>query len=123
MNKGITGPGRWLLAGLSLLAVSACGSLPGVSQQGRAGIADWHVTFNPETGHVEEARIIDGKEKADVAFEVDLRAGTARYSARGVKAFDGQKARALLEAEISEDAKEAVPGIVDRVVGTLEKGL
>ena len=103
--------------------VSACGSLPGVSQQGRAGIADWHVTFNPETGNVEEARIIDGKEKSDVAFEVDLKAGTASYSAKDVKAFDGQKARAVLEAEISEDVKETVPGIVDKVVGALESGL
>jgi len=103
--------------------VSACaGSIPGVSQQGRAGVADWNIEFN-DAGQVESARIIDGKEKADVSFDVDLKAGTASYAAKDVKAFEGQKARAILEAEISEDVKEAFPGIVDTIVGALEKAL
>ena len=113
-----------VIALIALLGLSACaGSIPGVSQQGRAGVSDWSVDFDPETGNVDDVRIIDGKEKANIAFKVDLKSGVAEYSATDVKAFDGQKARAALEAEISDDIKEAFPGLIDGIVRALELGL
>ncbi|WP_120497455.1 hypothetical protein [Kiloniella sp. EL199] len=112
-----------ILVFMIVLLLSACtGSIPGVSKQGHSGVADWNIKFD-DNGQIESARIIDGKEKANVAFDVDLNTGIASYSAKEVKAFEGQKARAILEAEISEDVTDAFPGIINTVIAALEGGL
>lgn len=115
-----------LFAAVALVAaffVTACaGNLPGVSQQGKAGVTDWEVSFNEETGQVEHARIIDGKEKADVAFKVDLKAGTATYSAKEVKAFDGQAFRAELEKVLAQEYGGAAPGVIDSIIKLIKGG-
>lgn len=100
----------------SLALVGCAGSLPGKSKQGHAGITDWAVEFNDETGKIESVRIIDGKEKADVSFKVDMEARVAEYEAKDVDAFEGQDKRAQVEKVLAEKYGEAAPGILDAIL-------
>lgn len=117
---------RTFLITLVCLGVSACaGAVPG-NPQGYAGINHMSVEMQIPEGergpkHVE---IWGGKEQEAISFEIETQDGRkATYSASGVKAFDGQKARALVEEAVSSDVKEAFPGIVDSIVNALTKGM
>ena len=123
MDLLTTGEGKtmkhFVILGLIGIMLSGCAAgvaLPSSNQQGRAGVSDWEISFNPETGNVEDVRIIDGKEKADVNFKVDLKSGTAEYSAKDVDAFEGQKARAAVEQALYENGIPILPGLVDSIV-------
>jgi hypothetical protein len=102
-----------LSIGLSLLAVAGCGAIPG-NPQGYAGITKATVDF--EDGKLVRAIIWDGKEKQDVALDVDLNAGTAHYSASGSQAFQGQALRAQVESAVAEKLADAAPEVVASVV-------
>jgi hypothetical protein len=111
---------------LGAFTLSACvaGAIPG-NPQGYAGIAKAEVAFcesrDPaKNRYVCSARVIDGKERENVELVVNLPLrGTVRYTAVGVKAFDGQRARAAVESAISSDIRQAFPGIVDTVTKAL----
>lgn len=111
---------------LAMLALTACaaGAIPG-NPQGHAGIAEAEVAFceskDPaKDRYVCSARVIDGKERENVELLVTLPLkGTVRYTAAGVKAFDGHKAREAVETAISSDMRQAFPGIVDAVTKAL----
>lgn len=112
---------KWCAAVCAAVLLAGCGAIPG-NPQGYSGINKLDAQFD-ENGAPKRIVVIGGKEQEEVTFSATLPGGTkAEYTARGVKAFDGQKARADLEAAISEDAKEAMPGIVDSVMSVI-KGL
>ena len=85
-----------------LLVVGCAGAVPG-NPQGKAGLTDVDVRWNPETGKLDRVLFTDGKEKAAVDMKVDLKAGTVEYSAGGVLAFEAFRSRADVEAAVSRD--------------------
>lgn len=117
---------RPIAAILASLALTACaaGAIPG-NPQGHAGIAEAKVEFcgskDPaKDRYLRSARVIDGKERENVELLVTLPLkGTVRYSATGVKAFDGHKAREAVESAISNDMRQAFPGVIDAVTKAL----
>lgn len=84
-----------------------------------AGTSDWTVEFNPD-GTPKRVKIIDGKEKANVSFDVDLTTGKASYSATDVRAFDGQAFAAdvakVLAEEQGKTVREVSPSLVQAIV-------
>lgn len=110
---------KTLIAVGAVVLLSGCAGAVPWNPQGYAGINKLDAEFD-ESGKPKRIVVIGGKEQEAVNFEAELPDGTkAKYSASGVKAFDGQKARAELEAAISEDAKEAMPGIVDSIMDVI----
>ena len=108
----------------SLLLTACAGAVPG-SPQGHAGIARAKVEFCESANgnhdrYVCAAEVVDGKERESVRLKVDLPLkGTVEYEAAGVRAFDGQEARAAVEQAVSDDVRQAFPGLVDAVVKAL----
>lgn len=100
------------------VVVVACASCTTPESVENAGLSDWRIDF--EDGKPKSVRIIDGKEKADVTFEVDLNAGKASYSASDVRAFDGQKFAAdvakVQANEQGQTIREIAPGAIDGIV-------
>ncbi len=116
---------RWIP--LAALFLAGCaGTLPGVSQQGVAGITDVRLEWC-ESASAEAPKYLcgvrwrDGKEKQNVSLEIELpnNGGKLSYSADGVKAFKAHEVRAAVEQAISEDVREVVPNIVDIIVDAL----
>jgi hypothetical protein len=59
-----------------------------------------------------------------ISFKATLPDGTVtEYSASGVRAFDGQKIRSVVEDAVSDDVKTAAPDIVDRIVNAVTGAL
>lgn len=98
------------------LVLSACaGALPW-NPQGYAGINKAEISFDEE-GWPSHVLIVGGKEQETISLDFEMPNGLkASYKAEGVKAFRAHEVRAAVEQAISDDAKEAVPGIVDAVV-------
>ena len=126
---------RSLVGGLAVailtLSLVGCGSLPGISHQGDAGIFNGEVDVgtlvkDKEVPYIKHVSIVSGKEveslTADITFD-DMGKPVVKVTANGVKAFDGQKARAAVEQAISSDAKDAMPGIVDSVMNAVKSYL
>lgn len=107
----------------ALFMLSACaGAFPG-NPQGYAGINHGNVTFY-EDGKPKEITVYGGKESGSVSLAGKLPDGTEfTYTASDNKAFAGQDIRGQVERAISEDVKNAFPGIVDTVVNALKAGL
>ncbi len=117
-RRALAVPVLMLLGG----ALTACaGAVPG-NPQGYAGINRGVVEL--EQGVPTRVEVIGGKEQGRVALEGETPDGLRfRYEASDVRAFDGQRARAAVEEAVSEDAKEAFPGIVDAILDSLIKAL
>jgi len=98
------------------LVLSACaGALPW-NPQGYAGINKAEISFDEE-GRPSHVLIVGGKEQETISLDFEMPNGLkASYKAEGVKAFRAHEVRAAVEQAISDDVKEAVPGIVDTVV-------
>ena len=113
--------GRWMIYSfmaiiLAMLLLAGCaGSIPGRSTQGLAGNSEWKLEFH-ENGQIKKVHIVDGKEKSNVRFSFDLQNGVASYEASDVKAFEAHEIRAILEARISSDVKQAFPELIDFLV-------
>ena len=103
-----------------MMTLSACAGAVPWNAQNDAGITTASVKWcetSSGTYDLCHAKIIDGKEKTDVALGVKFPDGAeVTYSAAGVKAFDAHKVRGAVEEAISEDVKQGAPGIVDSVV-------
>ncbi len=118
---------RWIP--LAALFLAGCaGTLPGVSQQGVAGITDvrleWCESASAEAPmYLCGVRWKDGKEKQNVSLQIELPndGGKLVYSATGVLAFKAHEVRAAVEEAISQDLKDSVPGIVDTIVKALSQ--
>ena len=128
---------RWIP--LAALFLAGCaGTIPGVSQQGVAGITDvrleWCEPAFAKPASVGQARPAsadapkylcglrwrDGKEKQNVSLEIELPTGARlTYSATGVRAFKAHEVRAAVEQAISEDVRAVMPNIVDIIVDAL----
>ena len=100
------------------LLLSACaGAFPG-NPQGYAGINHAVITF--EEGNPRKILIYGGKEQDRVEIGFRQPNGVeASYSAGGVRAVDGQRVRAEVEAVVAEEAASIAPDIVDRLVGAV----
>ncbi len=116
------------MAALAVIAVTALGGCAGAvfgNPQGNAGITHAEVKVCESDGgtpYVCGAEIVDGKEKQNVKLTVEHPDGwKVRYAAAGVTAFEGQKIRGAVEEAVSEDAKAASPGIVDKITSSLVK--
>lgn len=103
--------------------LTACaGAVPG-NPQGYAGINHGNVTFH-EDGKPKEITVYGGKENSTVSLTGKLPNGTEfAYSATDNKAFDGQRIRGAVERSVSQDVRDAFPGIVDSIVDALTGGL
>lgn len=102
-----------------LLVGIACASCSTPESVQRGGISDWTVEFSEE-GKPTKVRILDGKEKADISFKVDLETGKAEYRASDVKAFDAIRFAAELGAiqanEQGQTLREVAPGAISEIV-------
>lgn len=114
---------RFLIAAAVCSLLGACaGSLPGVSQQGVAGITDVEVHFKDTCsdpslpGCLSSVRWRDGKESASLKASLDLSTGTFNYDRSDVRAFDGQRVRAAVEKVVAEQVGNVTPGVVDAIV-------
>ena len=115
---------RVLACGIfATLALSACaGALPW-NPQGYAGINKAEISFDEE-GRPSHVLIIGGKEQETISLDFEMPGGLkASYKAEGVKAFRAHEVRAAVEQAISDDVKEALPGIVDEITGAIMGGL
>jgi hypothetical protein len=113
-----------LLSALSLVFLYGCAGAVPWNQQGYAGINMVEAKFQVPEGEAgpTSLRVVGGKEQELIAFKATLPDGTiTEYSARGVKAFDGQALRAAVEKAVSEDVKAVAPGIVEKVVGAVSR--
>ncbi len=115
---------RWIP--LAALFLAGCaGTIPGVSQQGVAGITNVRLEWcEPASAEAPKylcgLRWRDGKEKQNVSLEIELPTGARiTYTADGVKAFKAHEVRAAVEQAISEDVREVMPNIVDIIVDAL----
>ena len=104
------------LAVTAVFAMSACTTPESVEN---AGLTQWEVDFTDD-GKPKRIRITDGKEKSDVTFSADLTTGRAEYSAKDVKAFDGQAfAAEVAKVQANEQGqtlREVAPGAIDAIV-------
>lgn len=107
---------RYLIAFLGLLTIGGC------STQQYAGLTSLEVTMKPKCDGPTLAecaatiKYIDGKEKANVATDVDLTKGHFAYTASDVKAFDGQALRAAVDKALIETAGQTIPQVADAIV-------
>lgn len=112
---------------LVLALTTACAGVnPFDNPQAYSGINEVEATFQVPEGKSGPTwvKVIGGKEQEAVGLTLDLPDGTrATYTASGVKAFDGVALRAAVEQAISNDVKEAAPGIVDSVVAAVIKAV
>lgn len=112
---------RHTIIALPLLLSACAGALPW-NTQSKAGITDAVVTWCESKDATKDkyvcgARLTDGKEKTYIALKIDTPDGShLKYTARDVKAFQGQQVRAAVEKAVSADVKAAAPGIVDAIV-------
>lgn len=115
---------RWIP--LAALFLAGCaGTIPGVSQQGVAGITDVRLEWC-ESASAEAPKYLcglrwrDGKEKQNVSLDIELPTGVKlTYTADGVKAFKAHEVHAAVEQAISEEVRGVVPNIVDIIVDAL----
>lgn len=117
INRGIL---SGVLGLMVVLTVGCAGAFPG-NPQGYAGITKATVEF--EDGKLVSAVIWDGKEKQDVALDIDLNAGTASYSASGSQAFQAHALRAQVEGAVAEKLADAAPEVVASVVDAVVKAV
>lgn len=104
---------KTLSAILLALAVSACGSLPGVSHQGDAGITHLEATFLD--GKVTKLEVTDGK--ASASTEASFNASTGDFAFKRTETtVEGQAVRAMVETAVSDNIAKTLPGIVDAAV-------
>lgn len=109
------------LAAIILTAsLAGCaGALPG-NPQGYAGINHGEFEYNPKSGKL-NGHIYGGKENEDVSLSMTTPKGLkVVYDAEGSKAFDGQAVRGAVEKAVSDDVKEAAPGIVSDIVDAIQ---
>lgn len=112
-----------ILALAAALLLAGCAGAVPWNPQGHAGINEGEFAYNPETGEI-TGHVIGGKEQDTVALNVETPDGLkVSYSASGVLAFDGQTVRGAVEQAVSEDVKEAAPGIVDSIVDAVRKAV
>lgn len=100
-----------LFAFLPLVLLAGCA---GTSAQQNVGLSKWTIDF--KDGQPEHVEIIDGKEKANVEFKVDMKKGTASYKATDVSSAEVVALRADVEKELTQAYGEVAPGIVDSIV-------
>lgn len=87
--------------------------------QNKAGIAKADLEWCPTNSGLVlcKVNITDGKERDDVELEFTKKDGTKiTYTAKGIRAFEGQALRAAVDKAISADIKAIAPGIVGSVV-------
>lgn len=96
-----------------------------------SGINYGHVQFTPDENNVlqiSDILIAGGKEQETISVSFELPDGKKfNYTASGVKAFEGQKFRADLEAKLAEEftdfGSETIGAIADVVVKAIVPGL
>lgn len=116
---------RLILLVCMALTLSACAGAIPWNKQNNAGLSDVRVDWT----EVEQAdgqgqgtavtgfRVIDGKERGAVSFEVEFSDGTVlNYASTDEKAFEGQALRADIEKVIAEQIGEVGPGVVDAIL-------
>lgn len=109
---------RLLLVCAMALVLTACAgsaNIWGHNPQSYSGVN--YVTFEyPTEAGAITGTLYGGKEQDTVSITVLHPSGVeVTYSASGAKAFEGQEIRAAVEKAVSQDAKEAMPGIVDTI--------
>ncbi len=113
-------------AAVAVMVVAACGAIPGNSQV-NAGITHAVVEVcatDDNTPYVCEAEIIDGKDKQNVSLDISNPAGwKVTYTASGVQAVEAIKVRGAVEQAVSEDLKDAAPGIVGTITEAVIEAL
>ena len=95
------------------LLLAGCGNTPWENPQQFSGLNHLHIEYY-DTGSPRSVEVWGGKEQEAVSVEVTKADGTsAKYSASGVKAFEGQSFRAEVEKLVAEELGEVVPSLVD----------
>jgi hypothetical protein len=102
------------------LLLSACAGAIDGNPQGYAGINHGQVEFF-ESGGPKQITVYGGKESGTVRLSGVLPDGTTfEYEAFDNLAFKGQDIRGAVERAISQDVKDAFPGVVDSVVNAIK---
>ncbi|MBL4906957.1 MAG: hypothetical protein JKX94_05845 [Sneathiella sp.] len=108
------------LALLSMASLSACAGSTPWNEQNYAGVNKAEIEFDTQ-GNPTHALIIGGKEQEQIQLSVKTPKGLeVKYSATGVKAFEGQSLRAAVEIAVSKEAKEIMPNIVDAIMNAVQ---
>ncbi len=117
------------LAALLLSSCMAAGAVPW-NKQNYAGISRWRVTPTSDCEEgvpiCYELDVIDGKEKADITFDIERLPGggfSIKYSAKGVAAFRAHEIRAELEKEVAKQTGRMLPEMVRAAVEAAIKGV
>ncbi len=113
--------------GVILLGVvlSACAGAVPWNPQGSAGMTEFEVRWceskdGAKDSYICGAEFRDGKEKKFVELDIKTPQGLeVRYQAKDVLAFRAHEVRAAVERAVSNDVKEAAPGIVDGIVNAI----
>ncbi len=120
-----------LCALLCAALLAGCGTLPGVSQQGKAGITEAafkkYCPVGPRdapTSYVvcAEASLVDGKEREGTFFTYDPDTGAFTYSAGVSRAFTGQEIRGEVEKALAAKGVEATEALVEGILKALKMG-
>lgn len=109
---------RTAIAIAAALILGACSTYPGQNMQGFAGIN--HADIQLEDGLPVNVRITGGKESQEVSVRFKLPNDLeASYTAKDVRAFDGQAFRAAVD----EAQTEAQSSVVKEVLPILSDAL
>jgi len=117
------------LPGTIALGIILGGGLAGcsLSPNSNAGIVTAEIDCEPakgvKGGKICDAKLVSGREQDSVSLTFNPDTGEVKYRARGVKAFEGQIARGLVERAIVEAAAKAgtdiAPALLKAVVDAI----
>lgn len=100
---------------LGLVGLSGCAGF-----QDRAGITHVAADWNQESGKLESLTWTDGKEKQNVTLGVTFPDGAGvTYSARDVRAFEGQEIRGRVAEAIAGVLGDVGPGVLQSLTSAV----
>ena len=112
-----------------LSSCMAAGAVPW-NMQNYAGISWWRVTPSSDCEEgvpiCYRLDVIDGKEKADITFDIERLPGGGfhiKYSAKGVAAFRGQEIRGEVETAVAAEIAKVLPSITEAIIKAVIKGI
>lgn len=117
-----------ITAALAAFILSACAGAVPWNPQGNAGIETFEMGFRKGQGEFQAepkyVRFVSGKESSTSQIYIEIYdKGLITIDATGTAAFEGQRIRGQVETEVSEDAANIAPGIVDSAIDAVTGGL
>lgn len=115
-----------LIAVLSLGLAGCAGALPWNDQE-NAGLTDvtfyWGYDSDNQTVYPREVRITDGKEAGTIDFKFNMPDGTIlNFTGTDVRAFEGQRLRAELEAAVAAEFGDVSKAFMDGLMTVVTGG-